>query len=149
MSSRDNILVDIDHVLSNAFWRDAMIGGDGGWDAYHAANKDDAPIADVVDMINGLSAKYNIIALTARPGKWRKQTMEWLLRHSVLIDEILLRPDDDYRPAPALKMALATERFAPQEIKDCVAFLLDDREDVCAAFNAIGITTLQVRGRRE
>jgi hypothetical protein len=63
------------------------------------------------------------------------------------MDELLMRPDEAFHPAPEIKLALVQERFG-DKIADEVAFLLEDREDVCEAFQALGITTLQVRGRQ-
>lgn len=147
MSKRNVILCDIDHTISDAFWRDELIGGPGGWDEYHKNSMKDQPLHDVVAMINALhAAGYEIIGLTARPGKWRRLTMDWMLQHGVKIDELLMRPDDSYHPAPEIKMKLALARF-PEPIKDHIAFVLDDREDVVEAFKGMGITSMQVHGR--
>lgn len=147
---RKTILVDIDHTLSAAWHRDPMIGGCGGWDAYHAASEKDEPIHDVMSIINSLAfhGDWYIIALTARTEKWRSLTNRWLVKHGINIDELLMRPDDAYHPAPEIKVQLAQERFPGDQLKDQVAFLIDDREDVCEAFHQLGITTLQVRGRK-
>jgi hypothetical protein len=141
------ILTDIDHVISNAFPRDHMIGGD--WDDYHAASDNDVPIYDVSKMLAALRPNYRIIGITARPGKWRQLTLKWLYRHRVPMHELLMRADEDYRPSVEMKLALARERFGDnQGIRDNVSFLLEDREDVAAAFRDLGITVLQVFGRR-
>lgn len=137
------VLCDIDHTLSDAARRDEMIGK-VTWDEYHAASVDDFPIPAVATLVRELhAAGHQIIGFTARPAKWRQLTMEWLVRHAIPMDEILMRADTDYRPAPQIKLALANERFenAPQ---DRVAFILEDRDDVIAAFRALGITALQV-----
>jgi hypothetical protein len=141
---RRNILVDIDHVLSNAFWRDGMIG-QVPWDEYHAANKDDKPIDDMVWIVNTLAVDFNIVAFTARPAKWRKQTMDWLIKNDVMVHEVLMRPDDNFRPAPELKLELVKARF--ENPAAAVAAILDDRLDVCSAFAQMGITSLQVFAR--
>jgi phosphoglycolate phosphatase-like HAD superfamily hydrolase len=136
-------LVDIDHTVSNSFWRDAMIGGD--WDAYHAAAIYDRPLHDTVAMIRALhDAGWSIYGLTARPSKWRKMTLDWLLAHDVKIDEMLMREDEDYRPAPAMKIALAKQKFG--ELRGVVTVVFDDRDDVIAAFRAEGVTAVQVNG---
>lgn len=140
------ILLDIDHTVSDAFWRDDMIAM-GDWNAYHAAATYDGPVVDIVDLLETLNNFYRIIGLTARPEKWRKKTMEWLLKHNVHIDELLMRPDNDYRRAPELKVALAIGLFG-DKLTEEVAFMMDDREDVVAAFKAIGVTALQVHARR-
>lgn len=137
------LLVDIDHTLSDAFWRDPMIGG--SWDEYHAASSEDQPLKPMVSLVRALKKDaWLIIGLTARPAKWRKLTMTWLLKHNIPLDEILMRPDEAFHPAPELKFKLALLRF-PDLRK--VTMVLDDREDVVAIFKAAGITALQVHGK--
>jgi hypothetical protein len=149
MVVRDNILVDLDHTLSNAFWRDGMMPPVATWDEYHAANKDDKPIFDMVNLIGNLRTAYKIIGITARPEKWRTQTMEWCMRNRVLLDELLMRPEAEFRPANEIKVELARKFCGHHDVKDCVAFILDDRDDVCAAFAEIGVTALRVTARRD
>lgn len=146
MSDRRHVLVDLDHTLSNAFPRDGMIGGP--WDDYHAASVADEPLHDVVALVNALHDQgFTIVAITARPEKWRQLTGAWLRRHGIYIDEILMRPDEAFHPAPELKIALARARFP--DLKNQVALLLEDRDDVVAAFREEGITVLQVHARRQ
>jgi hypothetical protein len=145
--TRKTILVDVDHTLSAAWHRDGMIGGCGGWDAYHTASSKDEPIHDVMAMVNSLHfCGWYIVGLTARPEKWRSITNAWLVKHGIAMDELLMRPDEAYHPAPEIKVQLVQERF--KDLKDEVAFLLEDRDDVCEAFHQLGITTLQVKGRQ-
>lgn len=146
------ILCDIDHTLSAAWYRDPMIGAET-WDTYHAASVADEPIHDVMSLINSLAGsltddEWIIIGLTARPEKWRSLTMQWLVKHGIHMDELLMRPDESYNPAPEIKVQLAQERFPGDQLKDNVAFLVEDREDVCEAFHNLGITALQVKGRK-
>lgn len=145
---RDVILLDIDHTIADAFWRDPMIGG--SWDEYHSASASDKPISDVVDMVVALgSSGFTIIGLTARPEKWRKLTMEWLISHQVPMDELLMRDASDFRPSREMKPALALARFGGHYgLTNTVAFIIDDREDVCAAFRGLGVTALQTYARR-
>jgi len=136
------VLIDLDHTVADAFPRDHMIGGN--WDDYHHASQYDVPLTDMVDLLVALKAGgHPLIGITARPAKWRALTMEWLIKFNLawLLDELLMRPDDGFRPSPEMKMELAVARF--KDIKAEVLMIIDDREDVCAAFKAIGITALQ------
>lgn len=143
---RQFILVDMDHTLSDAARRDPLIGGEGGWDAYHMASQQDQPVHDIAYLVNALhNFGYTIVGITARPEKWRQLTMEWLSKHQIAMDELLMREGTDFRPANEIKFELAIHRF--QDLRTDVAFIIDDREDVCAAFKAFGITTLQCSAR--
>lgn len=137
------ILIDLDHTVSNAFWRDSMIGT-VPWDEYHWNLRFDKPFKNVVNLINALSnSGYNIMGITGRNEKHRQLTVSWLVQNKVDIDEILMRPDNDYTKNGELKVKLVKERF--KEDYRNIHFLVDDNEDAILAFMAIGIATLQIR----
>jgi beta-phosphoglucomutase-like phosphatase (HAD superfamily) len=133
------IIVDIDATLAASGWRDNIRPD---WDAYHAASKDDQPNEVMVELINTLAKHHFIVAVTTRPAKWRRLTMHWLLKNGCgCINKLLMRPDDDFRPSPVVKVELIAPFMA--ECRHIVA--LDDRDDVVAAYVAAGFTALQVR----
>ena len=73
----------------------------------------------------------------------------WLSANNIPLQELLMREDTDFRPAGTLKADLALRHFATEQgLRDNVAFLIDDNEGCIAAFQAMGITALQVFGRR-
>lgn len=145
--TRRIVLCDLDHTLRNAFGRDVMIGVES-WDTYHLAAKGEEPLHDVVNLVNCLVASgYTVVGLTAIPAKWRQLTMEWLAENKVNICDILMRPDDGFQPAPELKTKLAKERFGADNLHNVIAFILEDRDDVCMAFRDLGVTALQVHAR--
>lgn len=145
--TRKTVLCDIDHVLSAAWPRDHLIGN-ASWDDYHNAASNDKPVADIVAMINALGKEdFNIVAITARPEKFRRLTLDWMIRHDVYVDELLMRSDQEFRPSPEMKLELVRNRF--QDVKNEVAFLIEDRDDVCQAFRELGITVLQAFCRRD
>lgn len=144
--TRRTVLIDLDHTLSAAWPRDHMIGS-SSWDDYHNAAPNDEPIHDMVQLINTLGKdNYDIVAITARPEKFRRITMDWCLKHGICIDELLMRADEEFRPSPEMKLDLANARFP--DIKSEVAFVIEDRDDVCAAFRELGVTVLQCFARR-
>ena len=107
-------------------------------DAYFAASKDDKPNAPMVALINALGTTCRIICITARPEKWRQLTMNWLLKHKVGIDELIMRPADDFRTSPLLKPALAGAFKGADTV-----VVIDDRMDVILAYAVAGFATLQ------
>lgn len=148
---RKDILIDLDHTLTDAFWRDGMIGT-VSWDEYHAASRDDTVVRDVAALIGSWrrgSFAYRAIGLTARPEKFRQLTLNWLLKNNVSLDFLLMRPDEAFYPAPEIKMGLAMEFYKTEDaIRENVVCIFDDREDVITAFRGIGVTALQVFARR-
>ena len=143
---KDTILIDIDHTVSDAAWRDGLIN-ERDWDNYHSQSKHDRPASDVVDFVKQLSLSYNVYGLTSRPEKWRQLTCGWCVEHQVSLEYILMRPNDCYLPSPECKLRIVEREFGP-DWRDKVLMVLDDRDDVTQAFNREGITTLQVKGRQ-
>lgn len=146
MTVRNIILVDIDHTVSDAAWRDDLIN-EKDWDRYHQESVRDLPCTDVIRLLLALKAggNFKLVGLTARPEKWRQLTNSKLFEFGCPLDDLIMRDDDDYRKSPEMKVAMA-EEYCNGDL-DCVAFILDDREDVCAAFRARNITALQVHSR--
>jgi hypothetical protein len=141
------VLLDLDHTVSNAFWRDSMIGVES-WDKYHEASKDDKPFKNVVNLVNSLaSVGYTIIGVTGRNEKFRQLTTNWLLKHKIDVDELLMRPDGNFEKNGVMKLQLVEERFK-KNYKE-IQFLLDDNETTILDFFNLGIPTLQVRNINE
>ena len=149
---RNMVLIDLDHTLSNAFWRDNLIPIGGGdpfhnWDEYHEQGKYDMPLEDMVELAAALRlAGYFLIGLTTRPEKWRQATLGWLETAGIELPVLLMRPDKNFVPTASLKVSLAKE-YLGENLKDTVAFVIDDRDDVCSVFRAEGVTVLQCFGR--
>lgn len=140
------VVVDIDHTVSDAYWRDPIMNNPiPDWDAYHEASIRDKPIEEVCQLVRSLhQCGWSTIGCTARPGKWRRLSLEWLdTIGNVPLDELLMRPDDDYHPSAQLKLDLITKRFG-NDFHNVIDLMLEDREDVTAAFRAAGVTVLQV-----
>lgn len=144
------ILIDLDHCLTDARGRDHLIPAQD-WDAYHSAAGDDPPVQAIVNLIGWLPPSDEggpqVWGVTGRNEKWRSLTNQWLLRHGVWLDELLMRPDDDFTPAHELKVRLIRERLPSHDdsaLRRDIALVLDDNEAVLSAFAAIGITTCRV-----
>ena len=145
---RNIILVDIDHTLTDAFHRDQMIGI-APWDEYHAKGIEDDPAHDFVEfmMHSRHNDRYDWIGLTSRPEKFRGLTMQWLVHHGIGLDQLWMRPNTDFRPAPEVKVSLCKEKLG-EDWKSKVLMLIDDNEKVVEAFRGEGITCLQIFNRR-
>lgn len=142
------VLFDIDHTLSDAAWRDGMIGDASlTWDDYHQASVKDRVIEEMAILQRAIGGDgIETIGVTARPEKYRQLTHKWLLQNNIMLDEILMRPDDNKMPSAELKPLLLQQRYGdnwPQR----VLIVFEDNERVADAYVALGIPTLQFRGR--
>jgi phosphoglycolate phosphatase-like HAD superfamily hydrolase len=133
---------DIDHTISDAWWRDHLLGD---WEEYHRLGRDDRPIPEAIALLESLYMdSWRIIGLTARPEKWRQQTMNWCLHYQVMIDELIMRPENNFQGAAEFKLE-EVRKYCAKIGDDRLIILLDDRDDVIASIKAnIKCIALQV-----
>ena len=145
---RNIILLDIDHTLADSYWRDEMLGI-ASWDDYHSKGVDDLPAPDFVPFIvhYANTLHYDLIGITARPEKWRNLTMRWLAVNGIKLDELWMRKDGDFRPAPDIKLSLCEEKLG-EGWRERILLIIDDNERVIEAFKGENITCLQIFNRR-
>ena len=146
---RTLVTCDFDHTLSEAHWRDWMIPLQT-WDDYHAASIDDHPVEDMVRLVNGLTLLgYKVVGHTARDERWRGLTLQWCQMHHVNIDQIIMRPNGDYRPSWQQKVEQIKTLCAPNEPHEVIAFAIDDNEEIINAYREMGVNVLQVWARND
>ncbi len=144
---RKFIIVDLDHTIRDAAWRDEMIGGEGGWDAYHMECINDKPATDIIELVNALhKSGFIIIGCTACNEKWRQLNLKYLMQYGVRMDELLMRPEDDFSSAGESKEKLLKERFGDNLCESILA-VIDDNDNVRDMCKSHGLTVLQVHGR--
>jgi hypothetical protein len=133
------VIVDIDHTVSDAEWRDQLIGR---WDEYYREQDYDRPIQFVKNLVCACyAAGAEIIAVTARPVKYLQATIRWMTQHDLPVETVLMRPDDDHRSSPEVKCWIIRENF-PDLSR--IEFVLEDRDDCVAAYRQMGLNVLQV-----
>jgi hypothetical protein len=141
-----SVVVDLDHTIADSFWRDPLMVM-GQWDTYYTESVKDEPFGWMLDLLHGYrDLGYKIVCVTGRPERWRQLTVNWMYRNGVAVDDLLMRRDDDHRPQAEVKPDLVEEYF---EDLSSVAFAIEDREDVCAAYRRMGLNVLKVYARRE
>jgi hypothetical protein len=138
------IVIDLDGTLCDNRQREHLAVAKL-WDDFHAGIPDDAPHEDVRWLMDQLSCiLYNniqLVALTGRPEKHRKPTLEWMARHNVMVDELIMRPDNDWSPDHELKPRLLAAAFPKEQVR----FILDDRDRVVEGWRNAGYNCWQVR----
>lgn len=150
------IVVDLDGTLCDSSHRDHLAQAKE-WDAFHAASKDDKPRLDVAELVKIVRSSafagrdYCLVALTGRNEKYRKVTLDWLIRQDLAhFDALLMRPDNDWRPDTVIKPELLEEfrkligegQGGPTPE---VAFILEDRDHVVEAWRNLGYACWQVQ----
>lgn len=78
----------------------AVKRGEATWDDYYMRCADDVPIEGSVTLIRELklTGGYSHVAVSGSSMCAMQLTQDWLLKHEVLLDAVVLRKDTDHRP---------------------------------------------------
>lgn len=89
------VLVDIDGVLADSRWRKHLepAARDGDWQRHWAAIPGDAPVAQVIAVVQALHAQGHEIRIVSARGEFsRVWTCDWLAKHEIVAESVWLRP---------------------------------------------------------
>ncbi|TDE09440.1 hypothetical protein [Jiangella asiatica] len=134
----DGVLADVDHRLHH------LQGRPKNWAAFFAGMGDDPPYPEGFALAGKLAEEHDIIYLSGRPERTRAVTQSWLAAHDAPTGRVMLRPDDDRRPARLFKIGVLKRLSAHRK----VAILVDDDPAVCAAARAAGFAVYEVEWSR-
>ncbi|WP_116948791.1 phosphatase domain-containing protein [Jiangella endophytica] len=134
----DGVLADVRHRLHHLKRRPK------DWAGFFGAMADDTPYAEGVELVTLLSNEHDVVYLSGRPERTRAVTRIWLADHGAPAGTVMLRPDDDRRPARQFKVGVLRRLSAHRE----VAMLVDDDPAVCAAARAAGFTVYEAEWSR-
>lgn len=96
---------------------------------------------DVVLILQRLAVGTRVIYMTGRPEEYREATVLWLGKHVKLDGLVLMRKTGDYRQDYVIKAELFNAHVRHEYDVLCA---LDDRDQVCGLWRAIGLRCLQV-----
>ena len=127
------ILCDLDGTLCDISHRNP----------YDASNcENDGLVESVYNVINAFYDKnYKIFLFSGRSDIYKPETLEFLEKHSVGYDKLVMRREGDTR-----KDSVVKEEFYNDHVKDkfYVEFILDDRDQVVAQWRKMGLKVFQV-----
>jgi len=139
------VVFDLDGVLADAAHRqDVLFSGPGrrkNWQAFFARAGDDAVIGEIARVTELLDPDLCLVLLTARPTTIRDLTIEWLAKHGLRWDLLVMRPEGDYRSSPdAKQLAVHELRSAGFDLR--LAF--DDDQRNVDMFHAEGVPCVYI-----
>lgn len=138
------MIMDIDGTLADDRLR-SCLRGTIEWDEYHARSIHDPPIQGTIHLVNSaMEAGQLTVLITSRPESARSITNQWLLKNKVMASQLTMRKNDDWRPAPIVKVEILKEYLKFMDGLMIVDVAFDSRDDVCEAYRAMGIVTAQV-----
>ena len=138
------VVVDLDGTLSDVSGRLHHIERrPKDWDAFFAACLDDPLVDQIARLLELLDRDLIIVLLTARPTKVRPATIEWLARHGVRWDLLVMRAPRDFRSSPEAKLeAIRALRGVGFDLR----LALDDDARNAAMFRSEGIPCVELSG---
>jgi len=140
------VIFDLDGTLALIDKRRGISTKDNGkmdWDKFFDPKNInfDIPNQTVIDMADMLSQQgFTIWILSGRSDVTHQATIDWLSKHNVNYDKLVMRPQNHlYMPDNDLK-----QMWLDSIGKDNVAMVFDDRQQVVDMWRDNGLTTFQV-----
>ena len=136
------MLVDLDGTLADAAGRQHFLERrPKDWRGFFAAAGEDPLIEQVARLVELLAPELVVILLTARPVHIRPATLDWLARHDVRWDLLVMRDEGDFRPSHEAKLdALRALLGVGFDLR----LAIDDDPRNAAMFRAEGVTCLEL-----
>ena len=128
----DGVVADVRHRLHHIEHRPK------NWEAFFAAATHDVPIDEGLAVAQRLAEDHDVVYLTGRPERCRRDTVKWLAKYGLPTGRLIMRSDRDRRPARVFKVEML-KRLASDRP---VAVLVDDDHAVCQAARAAGFNVL-------
>ncbi|MGW1619769.1 phosphatase domain-containing protein [Streptomyces sp. NPDC002172] len=141
-SSRPIAVFDIDNTLADTAHRQRFLESKPrDWDAFFAAAPYDPPIAEGIALAVANAEECEIVYLTGRPERCRRDTLDWLAAHGLPEGRVHMRRNADRRPARYTKLEILRRLAEGRSVR----FLVDDDELVCDAAERAGFTVVRAR----
>ncbi|GAA1575577.1 hypothetical protein GCM10009804_35450 [Kribbella hippodromi] len=137
---RPYAVLDIDATLSDTSQRVHFLQKKPkDWDSFFAHAKEDAVLDEGLAVATTLAADHEIVYLTGRPERLRRETAKWLKDNGFPDGKLYMRGNTDRRPSMLMKLG-RLKRLAEQRP---VAVLVDDDAKVIAAAEKAGYTVMR------
>lgn len=138
------VIVDIDGVLSDASGRQHFLNNAEGirdWSGFFGAVGGDPALPGIDHLLGLLDADVTIVLLSGRPAWVIDITVDWLERHRVRWDLLVLRDDNDLADAAGYKRVVLGElQAAGYDVR--LAF--DDDRRIVEMYRGAGIPCVYV-----
>ncbi|RPE45960.1 putative acid phosphatase of HAD superfamily subfamily IIIB [Streptomyces sp. Ag109_O5-1] len=141
-SKRPVAVFDIDNTLADTAHRQRFLESKPrDWDAFFAAAPQDPPIAEGIALAVATAEECEIVYLTGRPERCRRDTLDWLAAHGLPEGRVHMRRNADRRPARHTKLEILRRLAERREVR----VLVDDDELVCDDAERAGFRVVRAR----
>ncbi|MEV8021872.1 hypothetical protein AB0O76_37235 [Streptomyces sp. NPDC086554] len=140
--SRPLAVFDLDGTLADTAHRQRFLERKPrDWAAFFGAAPEDPPLAQGVALALESAQECEVVYLTGRPERCRRDTVAWLAAQGLPEGRIWMRRNDDRRPARHTKLEIL-QKIAG---KRAVQVLVDDDELVCDEAERAGFKVVRAR----
>ncbi|WP_105969702.1 phosphatase domain-containing protein [Streptomyces geranii] len=137
---------DLDNTLADTAHRQRFLERKPrDWAAFFAAAPHDPPLTEGVALALEHARECEVVYLTGRPERCRRDTVTWLAAQGLPEGRIWMRRNNDRRPARATKLEILRTLAQKREIR----VLVDDDELVCQDAERAGFTVVRARWTAE
>lgn len=134
------VAFDIDGTIANNEHREHLAQAKK-WDEFHALADGDKPLLETLQVLRALHNHGHLIELwTARPDKYRTETQNWLDKHLVPYNLLLMRKTNDWRKAYIVKL----EWWLRRDPSARPALVFEDHPETTRLLRAAGACVHQV-----
>ncbi|MER7840738.1 hypothetical protein ABTY98_33785 [Streptomyces sp. NPDC096040] len=141
-SKRPIAVFDIDNTLADTAHRQRFLERTPrDWDAFFAAAPHDPPLAEGIALAVATAQECEIVYLTGRPDRCRRDTLDWLAAHGLPEGRVHMRRNADRRAARHTKLEILRRLAERREVR----VLVDDDELVCDDAERAGFTVVRAR----
>ncbi|MFI5683470.1 hypothetical protein [Streptomyces sp. NPDC051636] len=141
-SNRPLAVFDLDNTLADTAHRQRFLEvRPRDWDAFFAAAPADPPLAEGVALARSSAEECEVVYLTGRPERCRRDTLDWLAAHGLPEGRVHMRRNADRRPARHTKLEILRRLARDREVR----VLVDDDELVCDDAERAGFTVVRAR----
>ncbi|MFF0163564.1 hypothetical protein ACFYRY_39460 [Streptomyces sp. NPDC005263] len=141
-SSLPLAVFDLDNTLADTDHRQRFLERKPrDWDGFFAAAPQDPPLAEGVALALQSARECEVVYLTGRPERCRRDTLDWLAAQGLPEGRLYMRPDNDRRPARRTKLETLRRLAGTREVR----VLVDDDELVCEDAERAGFRVVRAR----
>ncbi|MFF7970189.1 hypothetical protein [Streptomyces sp. NPDC007905] len=145
-SERPVAVFDLDNTLADTAHRQHFLEGrPRDWNGFFAAAPADPPLAEGVSLALETARECEIVYLTGRPERCRRDTLDWLAAQGLPEGRVHMRSNTDRRPARFTKLEILRRLARDREVR----FLVDDDELVCDDAERAGFPVVRARWAAE
>lgn len=138
-------IVDVDGVVADVRQRLRHIEhGRKNWPAFFAAAKDDPTHEEGLAVVQTLRTTHEVVYVTGRPERIRQVTEAWLDAAGIGGHRLIMRRDQDRRPAAQMKR----EVIARLAVDRTIGIVVDDDPNVVRVLTAAGFPTFEASWER-